>query len=438
MSSRSIRLSMTGGFSLAIATLIAAACFGLIWYSRHTAAENADRALDTVAKQLRSELAGAKNADEFKRLIAEEREELDVDDIVLAIVSGGDRTLMNSNQTDIRQLLLAGDGWRARTIRVGRVTIKIGVSWNRTESDLKYHASALLVLGAIVVALATGGAWVLVGRTLSPIAALAQQANAASTQKLQVRLQEPSPDAEIVELVATLNGLLSGLSETVEVKKRFYSAASHELRTPLQALSGHLELALRKDRTEQEYKRAIEEAYGQAHRLIVLVQDLLLLYQLESDAPSAPVVRSDLTLALERAMGLCRPIMELHGLSMRTDLPVSAEVLAPPAHADVLVRNLLENAAKYADHGSELLVNLLVDKRRLELVIYNAYSSTPDSGVAAVPDSECPLSYRDGGAGLGLSICQAIAASNKWDLSVRQEDAGVRATLTIPSRGMEV
>ena len=78
-----------------------------------------------------------------------------------------------------------------------------------TEAALRRQAIALLFLGLVVVLAAAVGAWLLVGRTLSPIARLSRQAQAATADRLDVRLNAPSGDAEVTGLVATLNDLLA-------------------------------------------------------------------------------------------------------------------------------------------------------------------------------------------------------------------------------------
>src|SRR5207302_7423918 len=147
------------------------------------------------------------------------------------------------------------------------MTLVIFQSWREIAQGRAVQKLELLLLSLFAVLGVAGGAWLLVGQTLSPIHRLAVQASAASVEKMQVRLKAPSRDAEVVDLVDTLNGLLSRLAETAAVKGRFYAAASHELRTPLQALSGHLEVALSRGRTAEEYETFLQEASKQAGRL---------------------------------------------------------------------------------------------------------------------------------------------------------------------------
>src|SRR5207249_3809373 len=139
------------------------------------------------------------------------------------------------------------------------------------------------------------GSWLLVGRTLAPISCLSREARAAEGRGALAQLAAPSEDVEITELVSTLNQLLERVRATASQKSRFYAAASHELRTPLQALSGHLELALARDRSPEAYREAISEAYVQTRRLITLAQDILLLSQIESARALPPTEQVDLS-----------------------------------------------------------------------------------------------------------------------------------------------
>jgi hypothetical protein len=86
------------------------------------------------------------------------------------------------------------------------------------ERERTVQRRGLLLLSLCAVLGVAGGTWALVGRTLSPIRRLALQASAASAENLEVRLRAPSADAEVVELVETLNGLQARLAETAAVK----------------------------------------------------------------------------------------------------------------------------------------------------------------------------------------------------------------------------
>lgn len=433
---RSIRINMTIAFSLSIAVLMAIVCSGLIWYARHTAERSTDRMLNVTAQNLKEECMHGKGSVDMKLLMEEKREDLSLDNTSVAVISPDSRIIGSSQRDPYASLLSKHKNWRTVRINIGKDVLIVGTQWAHVEDELRYHTIVLLVLSVFVTVLSAFGAWALVGRTLSPIALLSHQADTASTESLHVHLNAPSADAEITGLVATLNGLLARLAETAKSKGRFYSAASHELRTPLQALSGHLELALTRDRTNDEYKQVIEESYAQTRRLILLVRNLLLLYQL--DSPISDTIREtgDLVSVCQQALPLYQPMIEERKLQIAVNMLKNAEYRSPPMHMEILVRNLVENAVKYADSGSEITINLYEYSGKIHLQIFNRCSSDQSWNADQIFEpfgrADSSRNSRTGGTGLGLAICKAITAANQWDLNLQQETNGVRATLIIP------
>jgi len=290
---------------------------------------------------------------------------------------------------------------------------------------------SVLVIGAV-----GGGAWFMVGGVLSPLRKLSKQASQASADHLSVRLESPSKDAEMCDLVDTLNGLLDRVYETAEIKGRFYAAASHELRTPLQALSGHLELASSRKRTAEEYEAVVKESYIQTRRLIALVQGLLFLHQIDSrsNSPKEPVNLSE---SCENALELMYPLLKSRNLQLNESFAKNIQIEAVQSHAEVLARNLIENAVKYGTEGGEISITLRESEGKILLEVVNDY---PEA-IKIATDNVFEAFYRDdtsrnsktGGNGLGLAICRAISAANGWEVELHQESGKIRATVNFGS-----
>lgn len=297
------------------------------------------------------------------------------------------------------------------------------------QSQRRTEFVGIILLTMVLVAL---GAFLLVGKTLSPIASLSSQAATASTDNLQIALTAPSQDAEIVDLVTTLNGLLGRIAQTSAAKGRFYAAASHELRTPLQALSGHLELALTRQRTAEEYEKVIGEAHHQAVRLIELVQDLLLLHQLDTSLPRDHEA-VDLASAFHSAMEALEPLVELRNLTVDWDQTDAGEIHSIHSHAHILVRNILENAAKYADVGSHIQVALRRDQGAIVFEVVNRCAAAKALNVDKLFEPfyrpDVSRNSKTGGNGLGLAICRAIANANGWKIDMKPTDDTVAVTV---------
>jgi signal transduction histidine kinase len=428
---RSIRARMTLTFAGALSTLVLFSCLGFILLSRRAAVDSADALLHSALSLVVSDLADAPkdmNADEL-------REDIHADRMALRITGPGGQILFQS-PAQLAPNWPAGPDWRSETAATHGLRVVLALPWRRTEADLRRQSAQLIELGIIVAAAATLGAWVLIGRTLSPIGKLARQAQQASVEKLSLQLTAPSEDAEIVEVVSTFNRLLSRLTEIAAARSRFHAAASHELRTPLQVLSGRLELALSRDRTAEEYRSAIAEANLYAQKLNALTSDLLLLHQLDAvQAPERSGV--DLLHLCDLALDLVGPIAAQKSLSVEVKVPEGSIVQAPHAHAEILVRNLIDNAVKYADDGGRVEITAQTSAGEARLSVYNDHASE-----AAWPGERLfepfyrPDSTRFGGppgTGLGLAICRAIAQTNGWQLGLERVAGGVIATVTFPN-----
>lgn len=291
----------------------------------------------------------------------------------------------------------------------------------------------------IILGMAGLGAWMLIGKTLSPIGRLSKQAANASVENLSFTLAPPSQDTEIVELVNTLNGLLGRIEQTSAAKGRFYAAASHELRTPLQALSGHLELALTRQRSSEEYEKVIGEAHRQATRLSSLVQELLLLHQLDT-APSRSLEEICLASVCRQHIEALAPLTEARHLTVHFSEDDRGEIRSIQSHADILVRNVLENAAKYSDEGGIIELRLTREDHNVTLIATNPCVAATDLAADKLFEPfyrpDVSRNSRTGGNGLGLAICKAIAQANGWIISVEtsEKSVTVKIQFTVASK----
>lgn len=284
---------------------------------------------------------------------------------------------------------------------------------------------ALWLFMAILFPLVAIGAWVLVARTLRPLRALSKQASEASAES---RLVTPSSDSEMVELVATLNGLLERIELTAEAKANFYAAASHELRTPLQALSGHLETALSQERSAEEYRVALVEAQLQSSRLTQLTRDILLLHQLQ--APGVlPDERADLTTSVSTAMGELGALIEARELVVSCDAALEIGMAGRQTYADVAIRNVIENAVRYTTRGGSIQIRLDLGSFTIANECELAPGINLESFFEPFGRNDPSRNLASGGNGLGLAVCRAAAKANGWTVSLHRTDTGFLAKI---------
>jgi signal transduction histidine kinase len=151
----------------------------------------------------------------------------------------------------------------------------------RDESGLHRTLREILVgfaLGVPLAALLSAlGGYLMAGRTLAPLGAMAEQARRITSESLSQRLPNPNPHDELGQLAAVFNQTLQRLRDSFDALKRFTADASHELRTPLTALCTVGEVGLREADDPGALRETISSMLEEAQRLKDLADSLLLL-----------------------------------------------------------------------------------------------------------------------------------------------------------------
>jgi signal transduction histidine kinase len=430
----SIRARLTMTFMLIIGLVVVIACSVLVVYSFVAADRTVERLIETARRDAEQGISDLQVPATPRQWLREHSIEIDAADMA-AVLVGTNGQILQKTQPTIPSWPRTADGWRVAVVEARGEVLVIGYPWYKTLDGLRSQAILLSLLGLFMILVTGAASWALVGQTLSPIRLLSRQAQAASTDNLRLHLEISTRDVEVTELVTTLNGLLARIADSAAERGRFYAAASHELRTPLQALSGHLELALNRDRDAAEYRTLLEEARVQTKRLTTLAQDLLFLNRLETGSVPArePVEVSEIC---ERVLTHLQPLAARRQLSPHISLVEEAVVPAPPLHVEMLIRNLVENAVKYASPGGYVSVSLMEGAGGFCLEVFNSFEPEPrlDSDAIFEPffRPDASRNTETGGNGLGLAICKALTTANRWPFEWRHDDDGVHATVWFP------
>src|SRR5262249_44985041 len=138
-----------------------------------------------------------------------------------------------------------------------------------------------------------GGYW-LSGRALAPVDVMTHEARSIGIHNLSQRLAVPSTGDELQRLSETWNAMLDRLESAVQRLSEFTANASHELRTPLALIRTTAELALRRDRPAETYRKALHEIMDETQELSRLVEDLLELARADAGLPTLPLERLEL------------------------------------------------------------------------------------------------------------------------------------------------
>lgn len=221
------------------------------------------------------------------------------------------------------------------------------------HDSLSELRTTLGILFAIGVLLLTVTGYMLARAALHPIRGIVREAEAITASHIDRRLPVKCEKDELGELALAFNALLSRLETSFNSQKQFVSNVSHELRTPLAALMAELDIALQKERSGAEYRRAIQHALQDAGRMTKLIDGLLNLakadYQ-KGEIKMEEIRLDELLLDVRTLILRAHPDYRIELLFERED--DDDRMITVRGNLYLLttaISNLIENNCKYSD-----------------------------------------------------------------------------------------
>lgn len=313
----------------------------------------------------------------------------------------------------------------------------------RDESGLRSTLREILIglgLGLpVALLLAALGGYLMAGRALRPLRAMAEQARQITSESLSRRLPNPNPNDELGQLATVFNETLKRLESSFESLKRFTADASHELRTPLTALHSVGEIGLREGGDAKALRETIGSMLEEAHRLNDLIDTMLMFARVETGRAN---LRLEAVPLDEVVTETCENLEVLAAeKGQRIDLRADSAVLV---EADRLllrhaIMNILHNAIRYSPDGSTVRVACF--QRGAQAMVEIA-----DEGPGIAPEHRARVFERfyridkarsraEGGAGLGLAIAKLFVEQFGGSLGLSSEGgSGSCFRLELPIR----
>ena len=331
---------------------------------------------------------------------------------------------------------LRGKPWRIYYLQSATGAWLVAAGQRIKERDeLVYSVTAsqitpwILVLPALLIAMALA-----VRRALAPLRGLTTELQARDATDLRLIPNSHAP-TELKPLVRAMNGLFQRIDETLARERRFTADAAHELRTPLAVLRAQWDV-VRRSAGGVEREQAEAKLSKGMDRLDRLVTQMLALSHLESAVePSGQLSMTtpvQWPRVVEQAISDCLPVAEQRRIELACEWPPEG-VMPLPLNGDanllnVLMRNLLDNAVRYAPAGSMVTLRVLPDR----LEVDNDGEPLPASQIARMGERFYrPEGQQEFGSGLGVSIVQRIAALHGLTVVIgaRDDGSGVQVTL---------
>jgi signal transduction histidine kinase len=204
--------------------------------------------------------------------------------------------------------------------------------------------------------------------------------------------------------------------EAVQVERReFVSTVSHELRTPLTSMKMYTDMLGEGDAGElnDQQQRLVNNMKSTVDRLSRMVDDLNVVSLLEAGRFSLQIESFDIAELVISAIEISEPNFAERGMSVRVvNSDKTAIVDADRERMLQVLVNLLNNAAKYANEGSEAVVTVSLSDSEVRVELADEGPGIEEHDLKAVFESfyrsKNARISRVAGSGLGLSIARGF------------------------------
>ena len=313
------------------------------------------------------------------------------------------------------------------------------VSLSSEEMQLSDIFRTAAIFVPVLLILGVAGSWLTVKQALIPVRKIEQTASEITQgTDLERRIEIGDVDSELYDLAMAFNGMLDRLEHSFEAEQQFTSDASHELRTPMAVIMAQTELALERERTPDQYRRALGVISRQSRRMSALIASMLDYTRLEMRPENYPLSEVDMSLLVE-STAQDMALIRRKEIKLRTEITGGLRVHGNALLIERALQNLIDNAYKYGRGNGCIQVRLTrgLDK--------SVRCEVEDDGIG-ISDADLkhiferfyradPSRQKDGptGAGLGLSMVKKIMEIHSGSVTVSSTpDQGSVFTMIFP------
>ena len=309
----------------------------------------------------------------------------------------------------------------------GRVMAERTRMLNEYRFQVIFMAVGAGLLGALLV-------YLLVRRALAPIAHLAAQTGEIGMRSLSNRIETEEAPEELVPLIDSFNCMLGRLETGFAQLSQVSADMAHDLRTPVNNMLGQIEVALGQHRSTEYYEKTLGSTFEELQRLSRMTDSMLFLARAEHADHAIERKTLDLSEELER---VCE---YFEGPASDRDVQVvchgEGTVWADRQLLRRALGNLLANAVRYADPGSDIILRADQNPAGTTFTVENKGPVIPADHLERIFDrfyrADVSRTGSASSSGLGLSIVRSIMQLHQGGWRATSANGLTRFTLYFP------
>lgn len=355
------------------------------------------------------------------------------------------KELYDSGRVREAQKILLKDMWQAFEVLYQKCEDYISINESiikNSEASLQKRVIGTMVLIAVpaivIIGLVGSMFFLLTQRILCSVEDIAVTTRNINLKSLSGRVGTVNLETEMEYLAKSINIMLDRLERSFEYIKEFSSSIGHELKTPLAIIKGESEVALRKDRQAEDYRKALSVNIEEANRMIRIVEDLVFLAKLDYNPDNIEKEVFDFIKFFADIQKRAQSLVIQKQIDLSVSVPDASFLLeGNQLHLSRLFFNLIQNAIRFTPSGGRITLTVNLEGSLLKV-------SVSDTGVG-ISEEDLPKIFQrffhkektesenTGSVGLGLSIAKSIAKFHNGDIEVRSKSLkGSTFTVILP------
>jgi two-component system OmpR family sensor kinase len=300
--------------------------------------------------------------------------------------------------------------------------VQVAASFKEVQRVLRQLLFILLSSGLVAVIVSFFGGQFLARKALRPVDEITRTAKKIEAENLSQRLAVPPTEDELSRLASTLNEMIDRLERSFRQIRQFTADASHELRTPLTGMRGQTEVALRRERTAEQYRQVLESNLEEMEWMSRIVQNLLTLSRTDAGEIQLDIHPLQLQKLIKDAFEECRALAGAKSIEVFLDKAQEVTIPGDETRLRQMLLNLIDNAVKYTPQGGQIRLSLETDGAFAKLQVKDTGIGISQEDLPRIFDRffrvDKARSREMGGSGLGLSIVQWIVNSHHGRIEV--------------------
>ena len=310
----------------------------------------------------------------------------------------------------------------------------------------QYQQAIYRQLFLAVIALGAALSWLLSFWMTTPLRRLSRVTRTIASGDLSCRTAPGGKD-EIGVLASDFNNMADRLEHNINEMKdamkrqeEFMGGFAHELKTPMTSIIGYADLLRGHTLSDDDKRDAANYIFMEGRRLEVLALKLLDLIVLKKrDFTFLPI---SILSIVEDAAQLLKPILNKRDVSLRYECDDSTCLIEPDLFMSLLL-NLIDNARKAIEAGDgEIVVRSRASEGMCEISVSDNGRGIAEDELSKIKDAfyrvDKSRSRVQGGVGLGLRLCDEIAALHGGEIMFASEPGkGTTVTIKLKQAGTE-